>query len=124
VLVAFATILHIAVHSYLEKFSIFTILHAVFWSAFSIGIYCLIAARTDGLALAASISSVLIVCVYFIIYYFVVFPSFIELTVLGHRVIHDNTMTRSGIIYLSLASFVETVLFLIALTLSKLIRSL
>ena len=114
--------IHIAFYSLHEKFTVLTLVSAVIWSTISFGIYILVSIKFDRWPFLVFTSCCLISSVYFLAYFTIIFPTFIELRILGHQIVHSNAITQSGTIYLIMMSIAEGLLFLIAFFVLRLIR--
>jgi hypothetical protein len=122
-LLVFLIVLHVPLYALTETYSAATVGYAIIWSAISAGIYAAVVSFKPGKTLlAAGISSSLVFAVYFLVYVVLVFPSFIELRILGYEIVHLGVITHSGIVYLILASIAEGLLLLVAASILKLLR--
>jgi hypothetical protein len=112
-------VLHVSFYSILERFSILTIIYAIMWSTLALGAFAAISLKTHRPALAIAICSSLIAILYFAIYVFYVFPSFVEFRVFGIDVVHKGNLTAHGLIYLLFFSIMEGVMIIAAALLSR-----
>jgi hypothetical protein len=113
--------LHLIFYSVFERLSILTLLYSLLWSILALGIYGLWSLKLHKPLTAISVSAACLAVIYFFVYIYLVYPSFIELRMFGINIVHSGTLTAHGWLYIVLASICEGALVVIAFLLRGLL---